>query len=203
MSSGQVSRQRSHSTRSTTSKRSGGIRQTPPPASLTPDNGDSAFEPCAATASFLLYAQRSQILVLHHDTLTIERRFALHREDVLWIAVDNVSERGSGRLAVSFDVGKTAIVWDILSGGEVARFSAYEHMRVASFMRNGNIAFGMQALYGSSGSFAATDSVQQTIKGTSSFSNLPHRNMSRHARYSILSLQSRQHQIAERLRLGT
>lgn len=142
MSTGQLSRQRSHSTRSSTSKHSGAVRQTPPPSSLTPENRDTEFEPCAATASFLLYAQRSQILVLHHDTLTIERRFALHREDVLWIAVDNVSDRASGRLAVSFDVGKTAIVWDILSGGEVARFSAYEHMRVASFMRNGNIAFG-------------------------------------------------------------
>ncbi|KAK4617968.1 hypothetical protein CLAFUR4_12431 [Fulvia fulva] len=39
-------------------------------------------------------------------------------------------------------MGKTAIVWDILSGAEVARFSAYEHMRTATFMRNGNIAFG-------------------------------------------------------------
>lgn len=58
------------------------------------------------------------------------------------MVVDNVSERGSGRLAVSFDAGRTAIVWDILSGGEVARFSAYEHMKVASFMRNGHIAFG-------------------------------------------------------------
>lgn len=142
MSDDQVSRQRSHSTRSSASKHSAPVRHTPPPASLTPENKDAAFEPCAATASFLLYAQRNQILVLHHDTLSIERRFELHREDILWIAVDNVSDRGSGRLAVSFDAGKTAIVWDILSGGEVARFSAYEHMRVASFMRNGNIAFG-------------------------------------------------------------
>lgn len=128
--------------KSSASHRSAGIRQTPPPVSLTPESSDQDFEPCAATASFLLYAQRNQILVLHHDTLSIERRFDLHREDVLWIAVDNVSDRGSGRLAVSFDAGKTAIVWDILSGGEVARFSAYEHMRTASFMRNGNIAFG-------------------------------------------------------------
>ncbi|KAF2162667.1 hypothetical protein M409DRAFT_68964 [Zasmidium cellare ATCC 36951] len=154
MSTRQVSRQRSTSTRSSTShhsaphsthsasRRSGQVRQTPPPTAFTPENTDQEFEPCAATASFLLYAQRNRILVLHHDTLTIERRLDLHREDVLWIVVDNVSERGSGRLAVSFDAGKTAIVWDILSGGEVARFSAYEHMKVAAFMRNGNIAFG-------------------------------------------------------------
>ncbi|KAK5115590.1 hypothetical protein LTR85_009761 [Meristemomyces frigidus] len=117
-------------------------RHEPPPPTLTPENIEQEFEPCAATASFLLYAQRSLILVLHHDTLAIERRFDLHREDVVWIQVDNTSERGSGRLAISYDQGKTAIVWDILTGGEVARFSAYENMRVASFMRNGNIAFG-------------------------------------------------------------
>ncbi|SMY27982.1 unnamed protein product [Zymoseptoria tritici ST99CH_1A5] len=117
-------------------------RHTPPPTSLTPETRDHDLEPCAATASFLLYAQRNTVLVLHHDTLAIERRFSLHREEVLWIVVDNVSERGSGRLAVSFDTGRTAIVWDILNGAEVARFSAYEHIKVASFMRNGNIAFG-------------------------------------------------------------
>lgn len=100
------------------------------------------FEPCAATASYLLYAQRNVVLVLHHNTLAIEQRFDLHREDIIWIQVDNCSERGAGRIAVSYDAGNTAIVWDILTGGEVARFSSYEHMRYASFMRNSNIAFG-------------------------------------------------------------
>lgn len=130
------------SSRSSASTRSNSSRPVPPPISLTPENDDPRFEPCAATASFLLYAQRNVILVLHHDTLAIERRFELHREDVVWIAVDNTSERGSGRLAVSYDDGNTAIVWDILSGSEIARFSAYERMKVAAFMRNGNIAFG-------------------------------------------------------------
>lgn len=138
MSTGQLS---THRSRSTTSN-SHLVRHTPPPTILTPENTDQGFDPCAATASFLLYSQRNLILVLHHDTLAIERRFDLHREDVLWIEVDNTSERGSGRLAVSYDAGSTAIVWDILTGGEVARFSAYENMRIATFMRNGNIAFG-------------------------------------------------------------
>lgn len=141
MSTGQLSRPGS---RSTTSRPSlSGSRPTPPPVTLTPEQLDREFEPCAATASFFLYAQRSTVLVLHHDTLAIERRFELHREDIKWIVVDNTSERGSGRLAVSYDAGNTAIVWDILTGAEVARFSAYESMKVASFMRNGNIAFGM------------------------------------------------------------
>ncbi|KAL1626807.1 hypothetical protein SLS56_006709 [Neofusicoccum ribis] len=113
----------------------------PPPApSITPKAAE--FEPCAATASFFLYAQRNVILCLHHDTLAIERRLSLHREDVAWIAVDNVSERGAGRLVVSYDVGNTAIVWDLLTGDEVARFAAYEQINVATFMRNGNVAFG-------------------------------------------------------------
>ncbi|RMY99005.1 hypothetical protein D0862_07316 [Hortaea werneckii] len=127
---------------SSTSKPATTVRSNLPAPTLTPENIEPAFEPCAATASFLLYSQRNTILVLHHNTLAIERRFESHREDVQWIYVDNVSERGSGRLAVSYDIGNTVIVWDILTGGEIARFSSYEHLRTASFMRNGNIAFG-------------------------------------------------------------
>ncbi|KAI6823097.1 hypothetical protein KC332_g8675 [Hortaea werneckii] len=137
MSVGQHSRHNS-----STSKPATTVRSNLPAPTLTPENTEPAFEPCAATASFLLYSQRNTILVLHHDTLAIERRFESHREDVQWIYVDNVSERGSGRLAVSYDIGNTVIVWDILTGIEVARFSSYEHLRTASFMRNGNIAFG-------------------------------------------------------------
>ncbi|OGE57663.1 hypothetical protein PENARI_c001G02465 [Penicillium arizonense] len=100
------------------------------------------FEPCASTASLFLYAQGSTILCLHHDTLAIERRFQSHQENIDFISVDNVSERGAGRLVVSYDVGQTAIVWDIFTGTEIARFASFEHLRVASWMRNGNVAFG-------------------------------------------------------------
>ncbi len=134
---------RSSASKSSTKNSAGARHNTPPPTALTPENLEAQFEPCAATASFLLYAQQRTILVLHQDTLAIERRFSGHAEVVSWISVDNASERGSGRLAVSSDAGKTTIVWDILTGGEVARFSSYEHMLVANFMRNGNIAFGM------------------------------------------------------------
>ena len=144
MSSGAPARQRTPSTGtgSRQSNKSGHSRPPRPPVTLTPDNADQGFAPCAATACFLLYSQRNTILILHHDTLAIERRFELHREEVLWIQVDNASDRGFGRLAVSYDAGHTAIVWDIHTGGEVARFSSYENMRAASFMRNGNITFG-------------------------------------------------------------
>ncbi|KAF2264492.1 hypothetical protein CC78DRAFT_580274 [Lojkania enalia] len=114
----------------------------PPTPSITPGSEEFAFEPCAATASFLLYAQRNVILCLHHDTLAIERRFDRHREDVSWISVDNLSERGAGRMVVSYDAGSTAIVWDLFTGEEVARFASYEQIRVAAWMRNGNVAFG-------------------------------------------------------------
>jgi hypothetical protein len=108
---------------------------------ITPSN-EHMFEACAATASFFLYAQMNVILCLHHDSLDIDRRFDRHREDVRWIEVDNVSERGAGRLAVSYDASQTAIVWDIFTGDELARFASYEEMRVAAWMKNGEIAFG-------------------------------------------------------------
>jgi hypothetical protein len=109
--------------------------QSPPPASRY-------FEPSAATASMFLYAQGSSIVCAHHDTLTIERRFARHGEEVQLLAVDNVSDVGAGRLVVSYDAGQTAIVWDILTGDEVARFASYENLTCAAWMRNGNVAFG-------------------------------------------------------------
>jgi hypothetical protein len=139
MSHGQLSQ---HNSRSTASKHSYASRHTPPPNALTPENVEPILEPCAATGSYLLYAQRNTILVLHHDTLAIERRFEGHHEDVRWIVVDNASERGAGRLAVSYDAGNTCVTWDLLTGGEIARFAAYEPINVACFMRNGNIAFG-------------------------------------------------------------
>lgn len=106
-----------------------------------PTEATRDFEPCAATASMFLYAQGNSIVCAHHDTLTIERRFARHTEEVQLLAVDTVSER-PGRLVVSYDVGQTAIVWDCMTGDEVARFASYENLTVAAWMRNGNVAFG-------------------------------------------------------------
>lgn len=100
------------------------------------------FEPTAATASMFLYAQGSSIVCAHHDTLTIERRFSRHSEEVQLLAVDNQSDIGAGRLVVSYDAGQTAIVWDLMTGDEVARFSSYEHLTTAVWMRSGNVAFG-------------------------------------------------------------
>ena len=100
------------------------------------------FDPSAATASMFLYAQGPSIICCHHDTLTIERRFSRHAKDVQLLAVDNQSEVGAGRLVVSYDAGQEAIVWDLMTGDEVARFASYEHLTVAAWMRNGNVAFG-------------------------------------------------------------
>ena len=100
------------------------------------------FEPCAATASMFLYSQGASIVCCHHDTLTIERRFSRHKDDVQLLAVDTHSELGAGRLVVSYDAGQTAIVWDLMTGDEVARFASYEHLTCAAWMRNGNVAFG-------------------------------------------------------------
>lgn len=100
------------------------------------------FEPCDATASMFLYAQANSVVCAHHDTLKIERVFSRHTEEVKLLAVDNVSERGAGRLVISYDAGQTAIVWDLMTGDEVARFASYNDLSVAAWMRNGNVAFG-------------------------------------------------------------
>jgi WD40 repeat protein len=145
MSSG-LARQRSHSKSSSVRSGLSDRNQKPPTPSITPGSDEFAFEPCAATASFLLYAQRNVILCLHHDTLAVERRFTSHREDVSWISADTISERNAGRFVVSYDAGSTAIVWDLLKGEEKARFASYDQIRVATWMRNGNVAFGAYLL---------------------------------------------------------
>ncbi|KAB8077954.1 hypothetical protein BDV29DRAFT_32119 [Aspergillus leporis] len=113
-----------------------------PPITPQSQATESAFEPCASTASLFLYAQGSVILCLHHDTLALERRFENHTDDIGFISVDNVSERGAGRLVVSYDVSQTAIVWDLFTGTVIARFASFEVLKVAAWMRNGNVAFG-------------------------------------------------------------
>ncbi|PCD22211.1 hypothetical protein AU210_016003 [Fusarium oxysporum f. sp. radicis-cucumerinum] len=100
------------------------------------------FDPCAATASMFLYAQGSSVVCCHHDTLTIERRFSGHADEVQLLAVDNQSEAGGGRFVVSYDAGQTAIVWDLMTGDEISRFACYDHLTVAAWMKNGNVAFG-------------------------------------------------------------
>lgn len=74
--------------------------------------------------------------------MTIERRFSRHSDEIQLLAVDTQSEKGAGRLVVSYDTGQTAIVWDLMTGDEVARFASYEHLTTAAWMRNGNVAFG-------------------------------------------------------------
>lgn len=194
-------RQRSNSTKGS-SIRSDVKFQIPTP-SITPQNDEFAFQPCAATGSFLLYAQQSVIYCLHHDTLAIERRFERHREDIAWISTDNVSERGAGRLVLSYDTGSTAIVWDLLSGDEVARFASYEQIRVATWMRNGNVAFGGSQSTRSRLPKLELMMQQETHKATSSCSNLPPPNTSLQGLFSTQLLHWRQLQIAARLQLGT
>ncbi|KAF9891828.1 hypothetical protein FE257_003313 [Aspergillus nanangensis] len=122
--------------------RSSTLKPMAPPMPPQPRVPVSSFAPCASTASLFLYAQGTVISCLHHDTLALERRFENHQEEIRFICVDNVSERGAGRLVVSYDAGQTAIVWDLFTGSVIARFASFEQLRVASWMRNGNVAFG-------------------------------------------------------------
>lgn len=134
MASGTLTRQRSTSNRLET------------PQIVLPKGKEPAkegpFIPTAATASHFLFAQNSTVVVLHHDTLALERRFQSHTDNIEIISVDNVSERNSGRLVVTYDTGKTAIIWDLFSGQQVSRFASFEPLLVAAWMRNGHIAFG-------------------------------------------------------------
>lgn len=106
--------------------------------------------PCAATASIFLYAQGTSIVCCHHDTLAIEKTFSKHANEVILLAVDNHSKEGSGRLVVSCDTGQVAIVWDLLTGDEIAQFVSYEPLTAAVWMQNGNVAFGMYNSIGES-----------------------------------------------------
>lgn len=143
------------------------------------------FEPCAATASMFLYAQGSSIVCCHHDTLTIERRFSRHSDEVQLLAVDTQSEIGAGRLVVSYDAGQTAIVWDIMTGDEVARFASYEHLTTAAWMRNGNVAFGM--FISEESHMVFTNRRLQVIRRATSFCSSPqHQSISLRGRLTRL-----------------
>lgn len=117
------------------------------PRSTTPSDvldayPEPEFQPCVATASTFLFAQGKRILCLHHGSLAIERRFEKHRAPVLLLSVDNVSERGQGRLVASYDAEQVAIIWDLSTGDELSRFSSFQPLKVAAWMKNGNVAFG-------------------------------------------------------------
>lgn len=193
-------RQRSNSAKGS-SIRSDVKFQIPTP-SITPQNDEFAFQPCAATGSFLLYAQQNVIYCLHHDTLAIERRFERHREDVSWISTDNVSERGAGRLVLSYDTGSTAIVWDLLTGDEVARFASYEQIRVATWMRNGNVAFGKYQGAGSRLPKLELMMQQATRRATSFCLSLPPLSTSPREPFSTQSPRLHQPQTVVHLQLG-
>lgn len=100
------------------------------------------FQPCSATAALFLFAYKNIVYCLHHDTLALERKLVKHKADVSIVAADNVSDRHAGRLAVSYDVGTNAIVWDLFTGAELARFASYEFVRVANWLMDGRLAFG-------------------------------------------------------------
>ncbi|KAF3191026.1 hypothetical protein TWF106_008028 [Orbilia oligospora] len=100
-----------------------------------------SLAPCASTSSLFIFAQGSSIACVKHDTLQLERRFEAHAADITLIAADTSAETGDGQV-ISLDVSKEAVVWDSGSGEEISRFTAYEEIRVATFLRNGTIALG-------------------------------------------------------------
>ena len=120
-----------HSIRSTTSTVTKDSSRVSPP-----------LQPCGASSSHFLFSQGSSILCVKNDTLELDRRFERHSHNVTLITVDNSSEMGYGRI-VSIDSSKEAIVWDYRDGEELHRFSPFEEIRVAAWMRNGSLSLGM------------------------------------------------------------
>ena len=88
MSAGQLARQRSLSANARPP-----IRSTTP---LEPRHLEFDFEPCAATASIFLFTQDSFIICLHHDTLTVDRRFERHKEQILFFVRRQLQRTRSG-----------------------------------------------------------------------------------------------------------
>ena len=136
MSVGQLARHRS------TSSGSRPYARSTTPSDVIDVYPELDFQPCAATSSSFIFAQGKKILCLHHGSLAVERRFERHRAQVTLLSVDNVSERGSGRLVASYDSDQVAIIWDLLSGDELSRFSSFQALKVAAWMKNGTVAFG-------------------------------------------------------------
>lgn len=97
--------------------------------------------PCGATPHLFLFAQGTSILCLQYESLAVEKRFEGHLDDVTIISVDNNSDEGEGKV-VTVDISKQAIVWDTRTGREIARYSSFEGLRSAAWMKNGNLAFG-------------------------------------------------------------
>lgn len=170
-----VARTRSISMRSGHSSK--GTGATLAEVSMPPIAVPRDFEPCAATASMFLYVQGNSVVCAHHDTLKIERRFSRHTEEIQLLAVDNISERGAGRLVVSYDAGQTAIVWDCMTGDEIARFASYENLTVAAWMRNGNVAFGAYGGVVEVWALLLMNFIQEMLKEMSFFLNRPHQSI--------------------------
>ncbi|TQS39441.1 hypothetical protein Golomagni_00036 [Golovinomyces magnicellulatus] len=99
-------------------------------------------DPCSATASMFFYAKGSSIICTHHDTLAIERRFTKHKEKIRLLAVDTISERGSGKWAASYDASQKVIVWNCLTGDELTGFISDQILTTIVWTRNETIAFG-------------------------------------------------------------
>ena len=163
------------------------------------ESAQVGVEACAATASIFLFAQGKTIVCLHHDSLAVERRFEKHSEPVVFLVVDNVSERGAGRLVASSDVGQTTIIWDLFTGDELARFASYEALTVAAWMSNGNIAFGESMHLSGRG---CADGTQRTFGEKSSTLNRRHRNTSRPGPFSTPSKPWHRALIAPSMQLG-
>ena len=103
----------------------------------------SGPKPCSASENLVLHAHGSSVHCLRHESLVLERRFERHNHDVTIISVDNSASYTSGSRVVTVDTSRTAIIWDMATGEEISRHCALEDILVATWMKNGNLVFGV------------------------------------------------------------
>jgi WD40 repeat protein len=98
--------------------------------------------PCAATASMFVFAQDREVLCYTHNPLAFARSFSQHTDAIEFLVVNDCGVSGSGRLVLSYDAGRLAIVWDLRTGDIIAKFSSYDEITSVAWMRDDNVVFG-------------------------------------------------------------
>ncbi|KAF4972998.1 hypothetical protein FSARC_575 [Fusarium sarcochroum] len=111
------------------------------------------LRPCAATASEFLFAQGPDIICCRCDSLSVKATFRRHEDNIELLVINSQSSTARGRLVVSYDASRTAIVWDLPNCEEKGRFAFIEDLTAAAWMANNNVALG---IYGDGSLYIAT-----------------------------------------------
>ena len=102
-------------------------------------------QPCAATATQVLFAVDKQIFCLDHESLGLVRTFVGHQDAILILSVNNDGTHAKDRcLALSYDRARELIIWEVSSGDMLAKCFV-EITTVAAWLGGGCVALGWSA----------------------------------------------------------